>query len=145
MQLLLGTSVTAAGAMRKHTQDRLDQLYDAISFTLAPNISQPTTASNLGAGGVPAPLGQHKQTRLVCFFPASLSTILPERFQWLRSQLEEARYQDWIMERHRIQLICDVTNSHPFMIGHWCASVNCTGFFWLWWFGVKGHGEGWLN
>lgn len=94
-----------------------------------PNTSQPTTASNLGAGGVPAPLGQHKQTRLVCFFPASLSTILPERFQWLLSQLEEARYQDWIMERHRIQLICDVTNSHPFMIGHLCASVNCTGFF----------------
>lgn len=81
--------------MRKHTQDRLEQLYDAISVTLAPNISQPTTASNLGAGGVPAPLGQHKQTRLVCFFPASLSTILPERFQWLLSQLEEARYQDW--------------------------------------------------
>lgn len=43
-----------------------------------------------------------------------------------------------------IQLICDVTNSHLFMIGHLCESV-ITQRPWLWWFGVKGHGEGWLN
>lgn len=137
--------MTAAGAMRKHTQDRLE-LYDATFVTLAPNISQPTTVSNLGTGGVPAPLRQHIQTRLVCFACEPVNH-LARAFSVVDVSAGGSPLPrlDHVKTGHGIQLICDVTNSsRMFMIDHLCAFV-ITQDFWRWSFGVKGHGEGWLN